>query len=135
MRLRDFELRIRPPEPMASMRLSPVPVLPLMASGLPSGSLKLPATRLAVPASTTCERASRMAVATSDGITRLPTSGSLISWVSKGVFAAKCRLSMRRVGMRTPSLRMVPINSARAAGRSPELPMAVASDGTRWSNG
>src|SRR5437868_158386 len=36
---------------------------------------------------------------------------------------------MRRVGRRTPSLRMVPISSARAAGRSPELPIAVASDG------
>ncbi|MNI72930.1 hypothetical protein D3C73_1288990 [compost metagenome] len=82
MRLIDFELRIRPPEPMASMRLSPVPVLPPMANGLPSGVMKLPATRLAVPASTTCDKASRMAVATSEGITRLPTSGSLISLVS-----------------------------------------------------
>ncbi|MNI92753.1 hypothetical protein D3C73_1505940 [compost metagenome] len=82
VRLSDLELRIRPPEPTASMRLSPVPVLPPMASGVPSGSLKLPDTRLAVPASTTCESASRMAVATSDGITRLPASGSLINRVS-----------------------------------------------------
>ncbi|MNR54298.1 hypothetical protein D3C85_1744600 [compost metagenome] len=72
-----------------------------------------------------------MAVATSDGITRLPTSGSLINFVSYGVSAAKCSVSMRSVGMRMPSLRMVPINSPSAAGRSPELPRAVASDGTR----
>ncbi|MCY1379509.1 hypothetical protein D9M69_672350 [compost metagenome] len=82
VRLIDFELRIRPPEPMASMRLSPVPVLPPIPNGLPSGVMKLPETRFAVPASTTCDKASRMAVATSEGITRLPTSGSLISLVS-----------------------------------------------------
>ncbi|MNE13768.1 hypothetical protein D3C80_1066160 [compost metagenome] len=48
---------------------------------------------------------------------------------------AKCRLSMRTVGRRTPSLRMIPISSASAAGRSPELPSALASDGTMCSKG
>ena len=42
---------------------------------------------------------------------------------------------MSTEGRRTPSLRMMPISSASAAGRSPELPMAVASDGISDANG
>ena len=88
VRLIDFELRMRPPEPMASIRLSPVPVLPPMASGLPSASLKLPETRRAVPASTTWDNAPRKAVAAEVGKTvpqvainwllRRPTVASVI---------------------------------------------------------
>ncbi|MNH22819.1 hypothetical protein D3C79_826900 [compost metagenome] len=131
VRLIAFEPSRRPPAPQLSSRLSPVPVLPPMTIGVPSLSLKLPDTRRAVPASTTCERAPRKARATSTESTRWPRSGSPARRVSYGVSAAKCRVSMRRVGRRIPSFWMMPISSARAAGRSPELPMAVASEGTR----
>ncbi|MNP08322.1 hypothetical protein D3C76_1003860 [compost metagenome] len=82
VRLTALELIIRPPEPKASMRLSPVPVLPPITSTWPLASLKLPAIRRAVPASTTCERAPRRAAATSEGRMRLPLSGSLTNCVS-----------------------------------------------------
>ena len=39
------------------------------------------------------------------------------------------------VGMRTPSLTMMPMSSASAAGRSPDTPIAVASEGTSESKG
>jgi len=43
--------------------------------------------------------------------------------------------SMRALGSRMPSFRMMPISSARAAGRSAEVPMAVAREGTREAKG
>ena len=39
------------------------------------------------------------------------------------------------VGLRTPSFRMMPISSASASGRSPDAPIAVPSEATRWPNG
>jgi hypothetical protein len=42
---------------------------------------------------------------------------------------------MRWVGFLTPPLTMMPIISARAAGRSAEAPSVVAYDGTSESNG
>ncbi|CSB65820.1 Uncharacterised protein [Vibrio cholerae] len=51
--------------------------------------------------------------------------------VSNGVSCAKCRWLIRFVGTRTPSFKIIPINSDKAAGLSPELPSAVAREGTR----
>ncbi len=87
--------------------------------------------RLAVPPSTTFDNALRRAVATSTGNTRVPSVCAGVNSVSNGVPLANERCSIRRVGARMPPFWMIPISSANAAGRSPELPSAVASDGTR----
>ena len=53
------------PGPKVSKRLSPVPVLPPIATGVPSGSVRAPRARTAVPFSTTSSSAARTACATS----------------------------------------------------------------------
>ncbi|MNS72629.1 hypothetical protein D3C72_1060470 [compost metagenome] len=87
--------------------------------------------RRAVPPSTTLDKALRRALATSAGITRTPWVLAGSNTVAKGVSLAKERCSIRRVGARMPPFWMIPINSAKAAGLSPELPRAVAREGTR----
>ncbi|MNP18839.1 hypothetical protein D3C76_1113370 [compost metagenome] len=76
MRFIAFELFTQPLRVTLSMRLSPVPVLPPITSTLPSSRRKLPCRRRAVPPSTTCERAPRRALATSEVITWRPVPAS-----------------------------------------------------------
>ena len=73
--------------------------------------------------------------AISGASTRRGAGGSKLSTLSYGVSAAKCRRCKRAEGCQTPSFRMMPISSASASGRSAELPIAVAYDATRDSNG
>ncbi|MNJ76419.1 hypothetical protein D3C77_736940 [compost metagenome] len=73
----------------------------------------------------------RKASVTSTGSTRVPWTLAGSNAVAKGVSLANERYSMRWVGARIPPFWMIPINSASAAGLSPELPSAVANDGTR----
>ena len=76
VRFSAFELRTWPPALKVCRRLSPVPVLPPITSGAPSGRLKVPCRRRAVPASTTWDSALRRVVATSEVITRWPRVAS-----------------------------------------------------------
>ncbi len=88
-----------------------------------------------MPCSTTSARARFTVWATSGAITRRPSAGIRASRASYGVPAPTVSRSTSTVGSRMPSLTMMPISSARAAGRSPELPMAVPSDGVSETNG
>ena len=91
-----MRLSAAPRTPAVTMRLSPVPVLP------PTGTLNAPARRRAVPASTTSDSALRSAAATSGAITRSAAAERRPNTVSKGVSAAKCKPSMRTVGLADP---------------------------------
>ncbi len=103
-----------------------MPVLPPTTSGAPSGPRNAPLTRRAVPFSTVSTRATRSVRATSGRITRSPVISSSVITVSKGVPSANLKRSKRPVGSRMPSLTMMPMRSASAAGRSPELPIEEA---------
>ncbi|MNT67058.1 hypothetical protein D3C72_2051720 [compost metagenome] len=107
-----------------------------MGIGTPSAPTNAVFARLAVPSDTTSRMALATARATSgDNTCSASTLLPRLTMVSYGVLAAKCMESMRTLGLRTPSLMMMPINSASAAGRSADAPRVVAYDGTSESNG
>ena len=68
-------------------------------------------------------------------MTRSPATSARARLVSYGVLVAKSTRSINTVGYDRPPLTTMPISLARAAGLSPELPIAEASDGVIEANG
>src|SRR5262249_61591541 len=73
--------------------------------------------------------------ATSGDMTRSPATSARARLVSYGVSVAKSTRSIRTVGYDTPPLTTMPMSLARAAGLSPELPIADANDGVIEAHG